>query len=379
MDFELNDDQRMLAETVDSFVQKSSPVSRFRKLRDDEIGWDPAVWREMGELGWLSVPFPESIGGFGGRFFDVALLLERFGRTLVPEPYVPSVVLAGAAIARGGSEAQARALLEPLIAGEVSMAFAHGEGDGRGPVETTATRDGDGWKLDGRKTFVRNGHRAEHIVVTARTPDGLGLFVVDRDGPGVTATPVQTMDAHRAATVTLEGAAVGDDRRLGDPGSAAQTVVRRVQDYGIAAACAEGNGIAKEVLRMTVEYLHTRKQFDVPIGSFQVLQHYAVDVFVESQLLESIAIAAAVHADDDDDDVRARTLSAAKVTLTRSGRWIVQHAVQMFGGIGVTDEHDVGLYFKRMHALCASGGGAREHLRRFVGLDGFRPADAVQP
>jgi len=379
MDFELNDDQKLLAETVDSFVQKSSPISRARSLRDGEVGWDPAVWKEMGELGWLSVPFPESIGGFGGSFFEVALILERVGRTLVPEPYVPSVVLAGTAIRRAGDEDQQKRFLEPLIGGEASLAYGHRERDGRAPVATRAERDGNGWSLTGEKTFVRNGHRAEQIVVTATTPDGLGLFVIDRDTPGLTIQPVQTMDAQKAARLVFDGAKVPDDRRLGDPGDAAQAVVDRVDDYGVAAACAEGNGIAKEVLKMTVEYLHTRKQFGVPIGAFQVLQHYAVDCFVESQLLESVAIAASVLVDDEEAvQDRARTLSAAKVTLVRSGRRLVQQSVQMFGGIGVTDEHDVGLYFKRMHTLCADFGGAREHLDRFTRLDDFR-AGAVAP
>lgn len=373
MDFDLTEDQQLLAQTVDEFVAKSSPISRFRKLRDDAVGWEPKVWKEMGELGWLSVPFPESVGGFGGTFVDVAILLERFGRTLVPEPYVSSVVLSGMAVTHAGTPEQQSRFLAPVIAGDGTLAFAHGEGDGRprDVVGTIATRDGDGWSITGQKTFVLDGHQADEVLVTARTPDGLGLFAVERDQPTVKTEVVKTIDGRKAARLTFEGAKVGDDRRLGEPGAATETVVERVRDYGAAAACAEGVGIVKEVLRMTVEYLHTRKQFEVPIGSFQVLQHYAVDVFVETQLLESLSLAASVKVQDPDDDERREIVSAAKAQLTASGRFVVQKAIQMFGGIGVTDEYDVGLYFKRMHALNALFGDADAQLRRFASLPGF--------
>lgn len=375
MDFDLTEDQKLLADTVDTFVAKSSPISRFRKLRDDAIGWEPKVWKEMGELGWLSVPFPEAVGGFGGSFVDVALILERFGRTLVPEPYLSSVVLAGMAIDQAGSAEQGQRFLAPLIAGDATLAFAHGEGDGRlaKGVGTTAERDGGAWTIRGQKTFVLDGHDADQVVVTAQTPDGLGLFVVDRDAKSAKTEVVKTIDGRKAARLTFEGLAVDDDRRLGDPGPSSEAVVERVRDYGAAAACAEGVGITKEVLRMTVEYLHTRKQFDVPIGSFQVLQHYAVDVFVETQLLESLSLAASVKVQSDDDDERREIVSAAKAQLTASGRFVVQKCIQLFGGIGVTDEHDVGLYFKRMHALNALFGDADTQLRRFAALPGFAP------
>lgn len=375
MDFDLTEDQKLLAQTVDEFVSKSSPISRFRKLRDDAVGWEPKVWKEMGELGWLSVPFPESVGGFGGTFVDVAILLERFGRTLVPEPFVSSVVLGGMAVTHAGTPEQQSRFLAPVIAGDGTLAFAHGEGDGRprDVVGTIATRDGEGWSITGQKTFVLDGHQAGEVLVTARTPDGLGLFAVERDQPTVKTEVVKTIDGRKAARLTFEAAKVGDDRRLGEPGAATETVVERVRDYGAAAACSEGVGIVKEVLRMTVEYLHTRKQFDVPIGAFQVLQHYAVDVFIETQLLESLALAASVKVQDTDDEERREIVSAAKAQLTASGRLVVQKAIQMFGGIGVTDEYDVGLYFKRMHALNALFGDADAHLRRFASLPGFAP------
>jgi alkylation response protein AidB-like acyl-CoA dehydrogenase len=373
MNFSLTDDQRMLVESAQGFTRKQSPVSRMRKLREDPIGWSPEVWRQMGELGWLGLPFPEEVGGVGGKFVDLALVLEQLGATLVPEPIVPSLV-AGIAIVAAGDAAQQRAYLAPMVEGKASLALAWAEADGRydaARVTTAAERTGAGYRLTGHKRFVLDGHAAAHVVVSARDGGGVSLFVVDAKAPGVQVRPVKTIDGRRAALIDLD-VEVAADRRLGGDGAAALT---RALEVGAAAACAEGVGIMRALLAMTTEYLRTREQFGVKIGSFQALQHRAVDMFIETELAYSAAIAAAIRIDDDNPAERAAEVAAAKVQLAESGRYVTQQAIQLHGGIGITDEHDVGLYFKRMRALEASFGDGEHHLARFAARPEF--ADGV--
>lgn len=374
MDFEITPEQKLLAETVATFVKQRSPVARFRKLRAAHAPWDPEIWAHMGELGWLSVPFPEEVGGFGGGMVEVSIILEGLGRALAPEPYLASVVLAGLALARAGSPEQHERWLAPMIEGRTALALAFAERDTRhqaGTPATTAERDGGGWRLTGEKQFVLGGHQAHGFVVTARTPEGLGLFMVDPDHPGVERQPLRTIDGQGAARLVLRGAVVGEDQRLGEPGDAATAVLERVLDLGAAAACAEGVGVAQAMLDMTVAHLKERRQFGVPIGSFQVLQHRAVDMFVEVQLLRSMSVLATVNADASDDALRRRSVSAAKAKLGTAGRFVSQQAIQLHGGIGITDEHDIGLYWKRMLALNAVLGDEPHHVQRLAALPGF--------
>lgn len=374
MDFEKTPEQKLLGETVATFVKQRSPVARFRKLRAAGEPWDPEVWAHLGELGWLSVPFPEEAGGFGGSMVDVAIILEGLGRALAPEPYLASVVLGGLALARAGSAAQHERWLAPMIEGRTALALAFSERGSRhhaGAPTTTAVRDGAGWRLTGTKEFVLGGHQAHAFVVSAHTPDGLGLFVVEPQGPGVERQQLRTIDGQGAARLRLSGAVVGDDQRLGDPGPATAAVLERVLDLGAAAAVAEGVGVAQAMLDMTIAHLKDRRQFGVAIGSFQVLQHRAVDMFVEVQLLRSMAVLATVDGDEPDDARRQRSVSAAKAKLGSAGRLVAQQAIQLHGGIGITDEHDIGLYFKRMLALDAVLGDEDHHVQRLAGLAGF--------
>jgi alkylation response protein AidB-like acyl-CoA dehydrogenase len=373
MDFELSPEQKMLRDTVRSFAKQKSPVERFRKLRDEQQSWDPSIWRHMGELGWLSLPFPEAIGGFGGDFVDVAVLVEGLGKTLVPEPYIASVVLAGMALLHAGSSEQHERWLAPMIDGGTSLALAHDERRSRysiDDIETTATPDGDGFTLRGEKTFVLNGHLADHIVVSAKTSEGLGLFMVERTDPGVEVTTLRTMDGHGAALIRLD-AVIPTERRLGADERDVSAVVARAHDFAAAAACAEMVGLCQTVLDATLRHLKEREQFGVAIGSFQVLQHYAVDMFVQMQLVQSMSTLASVKATDEDFVERARAISAAKAHVSRSSRFIAQQAIQLHGGIGITDEHDVGLFFKRIHALNTSFGDEDHHVRRFAALPTF--------
>jgi len=379
MDFQLSEEQQMLVDTVAQFVKNDSSTERFRKLREIERGWEPEMWERMGEMGWLSVPFPEEQGGFGGRFVDLALILEQLGRGLVPEPVIPSLVLAGGLLSRLGSEGQRERFLAPMIVGQASLAFAYAERQSRHDLAdclTTAESSGAGWVLRGQKTWVLNGHAADHVVVLARTSggradrSGLSLFVVDGNAPGLARTAVNGMDGHRTGLLDLDGVQVDADRLLGEEG-AALPHVEWALDRGAAAACAEGQGLIQELFERTVAYLKQRKQFDVPIGTFQALQHRAAEMFAETELCRGTMIAAAIRADSEDAEERAAEVSAAKVQLTDGGWFVQENAIQLFGGIGITDEQDEGLFFKRLRVLQSLFGDADHHVDRFQRLASF--------
>lgn len=377
MNFDISPDQRLLLETVSSFVRKESPVSRARKLREDPLGYAKQTWRHMGELGWLGIMYPEAAGGFGGSFVDAALIIEQLGTQLVPEPFVPSVVLGGTALSEAGTDEQRERFLAPAIAGETSLALAYAERAGRYDTaycETRAERSGDGYTLRGEKVFVLNGHAAEQLIVSARTSgaasdaDGISLFIVDRES--VQARAIQLLDGRRGAIITLAGATVGKDRLLGEEGKAG-ALLDKLIDLGAAAACAEGVGIMRTVLEMTGDYLRTREQFGVKIGSFQALQHRLVDMFVETEVAKSASIMASLKIDEPDVIERAGAISAAKTQLAQSGRFVTQQGIQLHGGIGITDEHDIGLYFKRMQLLLSLFGDEEHHVARFASLPSF--------
>lgn len=379
MDFTLTEDQRMLVETVQSFTKKDSPVERIRKVRESETGWDKGVWRKIGELGWLAVPFPEEYGGIGGAFLDAGLIIEQLGTTLVPEPYIPSVILGGLTLLHAGSSAQKQRLLPPMIEGKESLALAYAEQDSRYDactVRTRAEKTGDGYILTGKKVWVLNGQAADHILVSARTSgeardrDGVSLFVVDRGTSGLRVKTVSCMDSHKAAFIELEGVRVDKDALVGQEGQA-RKALERAQDAGAAAACAEGAGIMQAVLKMTRDYLCEREQFGMKIGAFQALQHRAVDMFVEVELTKSMAILALLAMDFENDADRQRAVSTAKRQLSKGGFLVTRQGIQLHGGIGCTDEHNVGLYFKRMQSLNALFGDEEYHVERFASLPAF--------
>jgi alkylation response protein AidB-like acyl-CoA dehydrogenase len=385
MNFDLTEEQQMIVDAVAKFVANDSPVERFRKLRDTERGWEPAMWERMGEFGWLAVAYPEDQGGFGGRFVDMALILEQLGRGLVPEPYIASVVLAGGLISRLGTASQIEQYLAPMIEGRTSLALAYAERQSRynlGDCLTSASRSGDSYTLQGEKVWVLNGHAAEEIVVAARTAgeqldeDGLTLFVVDAKAPGLTRTPVNGMDGQRTALLNFDGVEVPAERVLGEEGRGLEPLEWAI-DRGAAAACAEGLGEIQELFERTVAYLKERRQFGVPIGTFQALQHRAADMFIETELCRSTMTLAAIQADSEDPDERKADVSAAKLQLHRGGWYVQASAIQLFGGIGVTDEQDEGLFFKRLRVLNGLFGDADHHVDRFQRLPGFEAGIAA--
>ncbi len=372
MHFELTEDQKLLSDSVRDFVKRELPVERMRKMRQNDHGFDKAVWKQMGELGWLGIALPEEVGGFGGNFVDASIILERFGTTLVSEPFTESVLVAAHPIAALGSAAQKERWLVPMLAGDTVLALAWAEADGRydaARLATRAERSGNGYRLAGGKRWVLPAH-ADQVVVSARTSGGeadragVSLFVVDASS--LDATPVKTMDGRRAAMLSFD-CTVEADRLLGEEGRGLEALEAAL-DRGAAAACCEGVGVMNTSLSMTVEYLKTREQFGVRIGTFQALQHRAVDMFIEAQLSKSMAIMAAIKVDDPDPRERQRGVSAAKAQIVQSGKLVTQQAIQLHGGIGVTDEHDIGLFFKRMHALSVLYGDEPFHVRRYASL-----------
>lgn len=379
MNFDLSEEQQMIVDSVRRFVANESPVERFRRLREDERGWEPSVWGKMAEQGWLAVSYPEEQGGFGGTFVDAALILEQLGRGLVPEPYIASVVLAGALVSKCGDAAQVEQYLTPMISGETSLALAFAEKQSRynlADCKTTAEKSGAGYVLRGEKTWVLNGHAADQIVVAARTSgdqldaEGLSLFIVDGDAPGLARVVAAGMDGQKTAMVTLDGVEVAADRLLGAEGEALADLEWAI-DRGAAAACAEAQGELQEMFERTNEYLKERKQFGRAIGSFQALQHKMADMFAETELCRGAMLLAALQADSTNAEERKHDISCAKLQLTDGG-WLVQeNAVQLHGGIAVTDEHDVGLFFKRVRTLQGTFGDADSHADRIQGLSTF--------
>jgi len=378
MDFELTDEQKLLCDSVASFVKKDSPIERFRKQRDVEPGYSKKVWAQMGELGWLGLPIPEGAGGLGSPFIDAALVLERFGQTLVPEPYVASVLLGGMAVAKAGNSAQHDGVLAPMIAGKTVLALAYAERASRHDVtrvETRAEKKGTSYVLRGEKVWVLAGDSADHVIVSARTSGnvadakGISLFLVPGDAKNLTRRSLRTMDGRRAAHCSFDGVELPSDALLGQEGNAAD-LLEELMDIGAAAACAEGAGILETVANMTRDYLCERVQFGAPIGSFQALQHRAVDMFIELQLAKATMLLAALKLDAPAAE-RKRAISTAKAQLAQSGNFVTRQGIQLHGGIGVTDEHNVGLFFKRINVLNALFGDEQHHVKRFAELPSF--------
>ncbi len=383
MNFDLNEEQQMIMDQAAKFVANETPVSRFRKLRETERGWDLDMWGKMAEQGWLAIAIPEDQGGFGGSFVDLAIILEQLGRGLVPEPFIASVVLGAGILSEHGDEAQRDSFLTPMIEGQTSLAFAYAESQSRYNLSdclTKAVKSGDGWTISGEKIWVLNGHAADQIIVAARTggsqfdESGLSLFIGDGDAKGLQRILVPGMDGQRTAVLRFEGVQVGADRLLGRDGDALG-IIEKAVDRGAAAACAEGLGHIRELFERTVAYLKEREQFGVPIGSFQVLQHIASDMYAEMELCYSASILASIQVDHPDADTRKAEVSAAKLQLSDGGWMVSKNAIQLFGGIGVTDEQDEGLFFKRLRVLNSVFGDADWHVSRFQSLKGFEAID----
>lgn len=376
MDFDLSDEQRLLKDSVDRLIAERYDFESRKRVMAEPEGFSRANWTRFAELGLLAVPFAEEHGGIGGGPVETMLVMEAFGRGLVIEPYLATVVLGGGLLRHAGSAAQQAEILPGVAAGETLLAFAHVERGSRydlADVETRARRDGDGYVVSGEKGVVLGGDSADRLLVTARVaggrrdPGGVGLFLVDAAAPGVSRRGYPTQDGARAAEITLENVRA---EPLGDP-EGGLAPAGRVVDEAIAALCAEAVGLMGEMQDLTVEYIKTRKQFGLAIGSFQALQHRAADMVVASEQARSMCYFATMMAASDDAAERARAISAAKVQIGRSGRFVGQSAVQLHGGVGVTMEYRVAHGFKRMTAIETLFGDADFHLARLAESGGL--------
>ena len=380
MDFDLTSEQSLLKDTAVRWAADTyGSLEAVQRARAEPLGFSEATWSELAGLGLAGLPFSEDDGGFGGGPLETQLVMEALGRMLAPEPYLASVVLGGGALRLAADEAQRAAILPGVIEGSMRLAFAHAEEQARydiHDVATTARAADGGYVLDGRKSVVLNADAAGMLVVSARTSgarrdaDGISLFLVPAGQPGVEVLAYPTHDGGRAGDVVLSAVMVPESAVLGAVG-AALPVIERVQEGAISAIAAEAVGLMEALHGLTLDYLKTRKQFGVPLGSFQVLQHKAVDMLVALEQARSMALYAAMMVEADDADERRAALSAVKVQINRSARFVGQTAVQLHGGIGMTMEYLGAHHFRRLAAIELMFGDTPFHMRRVVAAGGL--------
>lgn len=374
MDFDLSDDQVMLRESAARFLKSEYTAERRMKAIRSSHGHDKEMWARFAEFGWLGLPLSEEVGGLGGGAVDLMVLMECFGEALVVEPYLGSIILAGRLLDAVGSMDQRQRLLPDVVAGKKTLALAFAEPESRfslNVVRTVAKQDGDGFVITGRKTMVLNGAAADHVVVLARTAgdiedrNGLSLFLVDA-AAGATTLDYRNVDGTGAADIIFDNLRVGSDALVGKLGEALPYVEETIA-FATLAVAARAVGSMDATNRITTDYLKTRKQFGAPIGSFQALQHRMVDMIMAFELAKSVVIAAAIKMHENADD-RMKFISVAKYETGRAGKFIGKNAVQLHGGIGVSQEYVIGHYFKHLLADDILLGDSSYHAGRYSGL-----------
>jgi len=371
MDFSFTDEQSMLRDTVASYLADNYGFDQRRNVVAKEPGWNPNVWKAFAEeLGILGAPFPEDLGGLGGGPVENMIVMEEFGKALVVEPYLSTVVIAGGFLKHSGHPSAAE-LIGKIIAGQAVFAFAYAEPQGRynlADLTTTAKKDGAGWVLNGHKAVVAAAPWATHLIVTARTgggqrdAQGISAFIVEKDAVGVTTRDYPTVDEGRASEVFLENVKVPAEALIGPEGRGLP-LIEKVVDEALAATCAEACGVLRKLHEGTLEYTKQRKQFGVPISSFQVLQHRMVDMFIALEQSVSMTYMATIKVSDDAE--RAKAVAGAKVQIGKACRFVGQSAIQLHGGMGMTDEMAIGHYFKRATMIESAFGNTDHHLARY--------------
>jgi len=374
MNFDLSEEQQLLGDSLKRYLTNEYSIDARTKIVASPTGWSETVWAAFAEMGLLGVPFAEEHGGFGGTAVDVMLVMEALGEGLVVEPYWVNVGLAGRLVARGASAAQQAQILPALIQGKRRLAFAHGETSARYDlrhVGVRAKRSGAGYTIEGEKRAVLHGAAADTLVVSARTSGadtdsgGISLFLVDRATAGLTVKDYRTIDELRAADVWVSGVTVPADALLGAEGQALP-LIEDAADYATALLCAEAVGAIRYANETTLEYLKTRRQFGVPIGSFQALQHRMVDMVISYEQARSMSCFACVKVDTAGAAERRRAVSAAKIKVADACRHVSQEAVQLHGGMGMTEELKVSHTFRRLTMIAQTFGDADHHLERFA-------------
>lgn len=375
MDFNFTPEQDTLRDQIARLVRDQNDFDTRRKVARSEPGWRPALWSQFAEMGLLGAPFSEEDGGFGGSAVESMIIMEEFGKGLVIEPFLQTVVIAGGFLRHAGTAAQKEEHLAAIVGGERVFAFAYSEPKSRfdlNDVSTTARRDGEGYVLNGHKAVVLAAPFASHLVVTARTSGsqrdkaGVSVFIVPKDAKGLSTRDYPTVDGLRASEVYFENVHVPASDVIGDVDNGSP-LVERVADEAIAALCAEAHGAMKVLNQTTLDYSKTRKQFGQPIGNFQVLQHRMADMFMAYEQSVSMTYMVTLKLDEPE-TARKLAASAAKVQIGKAGRLVSQEAVQIHGGMGMTDELNVGHYFKRVTMIESQFGNTDWHLRRFTEL-----------
>jgi len=375
MDFTYTEEQTLLRDTIARYLADNYRFEDWRKFTRSPAGRDPKHWKQFAELGLLAASLPEEHGGLGGGAIENSIVMEEFGKALVVEPFVPTVVIGGGLLGRAGTEAQKQEWLGKIAGGEAILAFAFAEPHGRynlADLTTTAKKGGSGYVLNGQKVVVLGGPWADALIVTARTSGGqrdakgVSVFIVDRKTKGISTRDYPTVDGQQASEITFENAEVPASALIG-AADGGLSLVEQAVDEAMAAHCAEACGAMKVLVDATVEYSKTRKQFGVPLAKFQVLQHRMVDMFMNHEQSVSIALMATLKLGDPGE--RAKSVAAAKVHIGRAGRFVGQQAIQIHGGMGMTDELNVGHYFKRVTMIDTLYGSVDHHLKRYAALD----------
>ena len=377
----LNDEQNMLRDSAKSFCEENAPIGQLRKLRDDDSadGFDRDTWSQMVELGWAGIPFPEEHGGLAFGYKGLGVVTEETGRTLAASPLFATVWLGGTIVNLGGSDAQKAALLPKIAAGELLLALALEESHRHNPygVATSAQASGDGYTISGSKKFVLDGHVAGKLIVAARTSgstgdrDGISLFLVDAGADGVTVTRTKMVDSRNAANVELADVSVSGDALIGELGKGAD-VLDPALDIARIGIAAEMLGSTQECFDRTVQYLKDREQFGVPIGSFQALKHRAANMFCEIELSKSCVLEALTALDEErDEEEVAKLASLTKAKVGETFHTVSREGIQMHGGIGMTDEFDIGFFIKRAAVTEQTFGDVNYHRNRYGELEGY--------
>ncbi|MGB9366815.1 MAG: acyl-CoA dehydrogenase family protein [Xanthobacteraceae bacterium] len=378
MDFELSEEQRLLKDSVERLCTQRYEFETRKKYMKEAEGWSRDMWRQYVDLGLTALPFAEEHGGVGGGPVETMIVMEAFGRALALEPYFATVVMGGGFLRRGASDAVKGEVLPKVAAGETLLSFAHIERQARydlADVAATAKKDGAGYVLNGEKSLAVHGDVADRLIVSARVSgeqrakNGIGLFLVDAKANGVSRRGYPTMDGLRAAEVSLSNVKVDAGAVIGEPGNA-YPLIEQVVDSGIAALAAEAVGAMGAMHELTVDYLKQRKQFGVPIGNFQVLQHRAGEMLIALEQARSMAMLATMMSEDENATERRKSISAAKVQIGRSAKIVGEGAIQLHGGIGMTMEYKVGHYFKRATMIDKTFGDADHHLAALARIGG---------
>lgn len=375
MDFTFNEEQTLIQDQVDQFVQKEYDWETRQSLSNSDLGFGESNWKKFAELGWLGISISEDGGGFGGSAIESMLIMEAFGKGLVVEPFLETVVMCAAIIDDHGNEEQTATILEPTISGEMQLALAYAEPQSRfnlSDVVTEAKLEGEDYVLNGYKSVVMNGPAADKLILSARTSgsqfdeSGISLFVIDSDSDGVNKTDYKTVDGRRASDISLENVKVTKSNLIGEIDNGFNILDSAI-DKAILAISAEAVGAMEVLYKTTVEYCKTREQFGTAIGKFQVLQHRMVDMFMEYEQCKSLLYMATMKFEEGSDEAK-KAISGLKYQVGKAGKFIGQQAVQLHGGMGVTDELNVGHYFKRLTTVGTIFGNTDYHLKKYTNL-----------